>query len=69
MDVSVPYLCFRVLGPLNSGQHALCFRAEAMLQALAVEATEGKKFALESKEGAGPGTDAAAWKQLFESAR
>lgn len=40
-----------------------------MLQALAVEATEGKRIALESKEGAGPGTDAAEWKKLFESAR
>ena len=40
-----------------------------MLQALVVEATEGKKIALESKEGEGPGTDAAAWKKLFEGTR
>lgn len=40
-----------------------------MLQALELEITEGKKIALESKEGAGPGTDATAWKQLFEGAR
>ena len=47
----------------------MCWRhAEAMLQALASDAAEGKKFALESREGAGPGTDSAAWQKLFAAA-
>ena len=42
--------------------------AEAMLQALTTEAAEGKKFSLQSKEGAGPGKDQAAWQALFAGA-
>ena len=47
----------------------MCGAAEAMLQALSLAGTEGQRIALESKEGAGPGTDAVAWKKLFEDAR
>ena len=43
--------------------------AEAMLQALKMESAEGKKISLQSKEGAGPGTDPAAWQALFAAAQ
>lgn len=42
--------------------------AEAVVQALGTAAAEGRAFAIESKEGAGPGADAAAWARLFEKA-
>jgi hypothetical protein len=40
-----------------------------MLQALRTELTEGKKFSLQSKEGAGPGTNPVAWQALFAKAQ
>ena len=40
--------------------------AEALLQALQLPETENKVFALTSTEGAGPGTDKAKWKALFQ---
>jgi hypothetical protein len=42
--------------------------AEAAVQALGSAAAEGRAFAIESVEGAGPGDDAAAWERLFEKA-
>lgn len=53
----------------QSGEASRIAVAEAMLQALSLAGTEGQRIALESKEGAGPGTDAVAWKKLFEDAR
>lgn len=41
--------------------------AEAIVQALALESTQGKAFAITSTEGDGPGQDAGKWKALFES--
>jgi len=49
----------------QAGEASRIAVAEAMLQALASDAAEGKKFALESKEGARPGTDSAGWQKLF----
>jgi uncharacterized protein YbjT (DUF2867 family) len=42
--------------------------AEAVVQALGSPAAEGRAFAIESAEGAGPGADAAKWGALFEAA-
>jgi uncharacterized protein YbjT (DUF2867 family) len=42
--------------------------AEAIVQALTLPETEGRAFAVASKEGAGPGQDAAKWKALFGKA-
>lgn len=42
--------------------------AEAIVQALALESTQGKAFSLTSKEGEGPGTEADKWRALFEGA-
>ncbi|XP_028782492.1 sanguinarine reductase-like [Neltuma alba] len=42
--------------------------AEACIQALDVEFTEGKVYEINSVEGEGPGTDAARWQELFKAA-
>lgn len=42
--------------------------AEAIVQALMLESTEGKAYAVTSKEGDGPGEDATRWKVLFQNA-
>ena len=39
--------------------------AEAIVQVLAIDAAEGKKYSIASKEGEGPGTDQAKWKALL----
>eukprot|EP00798_Chlamydomonas_sp_ICE-L_P002786 gene2786-12661_t len=41
--------------------------SQAVVQALLVEATTGKAYALSSTEGDGPGTDTPAWEKLFSS--
>lgn len=41
--------------------------AEAIVQALALEAAEGRAVALSSTEGPGPGQDPARWRALFEA--
>lgn len=43
----------------------LCCRAEAIVQMLALDATEGKAYAITSTDGNGPGTDPSAWKALL----
>ena len=43
-------------------------RAEAVVQLLALDSVEGRRFSLTSTEGKGPGQDAAAWAKLFASA-
>ncbi|KAI9087144.1 hypothetical protein K1719_030908 [Acacia pycnantha] len=42
--------------------------AEACIQALDIEFTEGKVYEINSVEGEGPGTDAARWQELFKAA-
>ena len=39
--------------------------AEAIVQLLAIDAAEGRKYSIASKEGDGPGTDPAKWKALL----
>lgn len=48
-----------------SGEASRIAVAEAIVQALALDSTEGRAFAVSSSEGAGPGQDAAKWKALF----
>lgn len=43
--------------------------AEACIQALDLEATEGQIFEINSVKGEGPGSDPQKWKELFEAAR
>lgn len=50
------------------GETSRIATAEAMVQALQLECAEGRAFGITSSEGAGPGTDAAAWRVLFEAA-
>lgn len=47
--------------------HKCWFLAEAVVQALGLECTENKAFALSSTEGEGPASDQAKWKALFEA--
>lgn len=58
-----------VLAPRDSlrGQASRIVVAEAVVQALGCAEAEGRAFAIESVEGAGPGPDAGRWAQLFES--
>jgi hypothetical protein len=41
------------------------FHAEAIVQMLALDATEGKAYAITSTVGEGPGTDPAKWRSLL----
>ncbi|XP_054784300.1 sanguinarine reductase-like isoform X2 [Prosopis cineraria] len=43
--------------------------AEACIQALDIECTEGKVYEINSVEGEGPGSDAARWQELFRAAQ
>ncbi|XVF69564.1 hypothetical protein PTKIN_Ptkin11bG0091300 [Pterospermum kingtungense] len=43
--------------------------AEACIQALDIEFTEGKVYEINSVEGEGPGTDPEKWKELFKTAQ
>ncbi|KAF7825948.1 sanguinarine reductase-like isoform X1 [Senna tora] len=43
--------------------------AEACIQVLDMEFTEGKIYEISSVEGEGPGTDAAKWEELFKGAQ
>lgn len=43
--------------------------AEAIVQLLPLDFVEGKRYSIGSKEGDGPGQDAAAWRALFASVR
>ena len=52
---------------LGSGQCSRIAVAEACVQALACAETVGRQYAMETVEGAGPGTDAASWEALFRS--
>lgn len=56
-----------VLSPSDSlrGEASRISVAEAVVQALALPGTEGRAYAIESVEGAGPGADARAWGELF----
>ncbi|GBF99073.1 hypothetical protein Rsub_11844 [Raphidocelis subcapitata] len=56
-----------VLSPNDDlkGQASRIVVAEAAVQALAAAEAEGRAFAIESVEGAGPGEDAAAWAARF----
>lgn len=56
-----------VLSPRDDlkGEASRIAVAEAAVQALACGATEGRAYAIESAEGAGPGQDAAKWADLF----
>ncbi|KAI8469340.1 MAG: hypothetical protein J3K34DRAFT_513480 [Monoraphidium minutum] len=59
-----------VLSPRDDlkGEASRITVAEAVVQALGSRAAEGRAFAIESTEGAGPGADGAAWERLFEQA-
>jgi uncharacterized protein YbjT (DUF2867 family) len=48
-----------------SGEASRIAVAEAIVQSLALEEVEGRAFAVSSKEGEGPGQDAAKWRALF----
>ena len=39
--------------------------AEVIVQLLAIDAAEGRKYSIASKKGEGPGTDPAKWKALL----
>lgn len=58
-----------VLSPKDSlrGEASRITVAEAVVQALGCPETEGRAFAIESVDGAGPGTDADKWSKLFEA--
>ncbi|CAB4278319.1 unnamed protein product [Prunus armeniaca] len=43
--------------------------AEACIQALDIECTEGKTFEVNSVEGEGPGSDQQKWRELFKAAQ
>ncbi|PPD91624.1 hypothetical protein GOBAR_DD11445 [Gossypium barbadense] len=43
--------------------------AEACIQAMDIEFTEGKIYEINSVEGEGPGTDPEKWEELFKTAR
>lgn len=51
------------------GETSRIATAEAIVQALLNESTQGKAISITSKEGDGPGEDGEKWKVLFESAR
>ena len=59
----------------SNGTYVLCVSrplppiTEAIVQALSLASTEGKKFAMASAQGVGPGTDAQQWQALFAGAR
>ncbi len=59
-----------VLSPADDlrGEASRITVAEAAVQALGCGATEGRAYAVESAEGAGPGSDAAKWAALFAAA-
>ena len=48
--------------------HHLATLAESMLQALQCADAEGRKYALMSREGLGPGADSNKWQALFAAA-
>ena len=52
---------------LGTGQCSRIAVAEACVQALACGGTVGRQYAVETVEGPGPGSDAAAWAALFAS--
>jgi uncharacterized protein YbjT (DUF2867 family) len=56
-----------VLSPADdlAGEASRITVAEAVVQALALPGTEGRAYAIESKEGEGPGGDAGKWDALF----
>lgn len=58
-----------VLSPRDDlrGEASRIAVAEAAVQALALPGTEGRAYAIESAEGAGPGQDAGEWARLFEA--
>ncbi|KAK3205200.1 hypothetical protein Dsin_019246 [Dipteronia sinensis] len=43
--------------------------AEACIQALEIESTEGEIYEINSVEGEGPGSDTQKWRELFDAAR
>lgn len=43
--------------------------ADAAVAALGLQVAAGEAYELGTKEGAGPGSDKAAWEQLFASAK
>jgi hypothetical protein len=56
-----------VLSPADDlkGEASRIAVAEAVVQALGCAATEGRAYAIESKEGGGPGQDGGKWEALF----
>jgi len=56
-----------VLSPQDDlrGEASRITVAEAVVQALGCKGTEGRAYAIESKEGQGPGQDGGKWEALF----
>lgn len=57
------------LAPTDSllGEASRIAVAEACVQALQLECTDNRAYALASVEGEGPGQDSAKWQQLFSA--